>query len=331
MIVTLFEQVPFERFSVVDTDDLDEARSEIGKVLTAYQLQIHRGRVQHCRMDLVPSGKLALLKLRPGFGAEIGIDLETQCLEDYYLLVVPTQGRAVFYFDGACIDVSPQRLFLLSPGRPFRFNASADYEHVLLRVDRRAIAQAWCRLTGHEQAPAILFDVVVAPHTAGWQAMFPMLQWVVRCAGQSNGRAVSDTLLAQTESLLATTLLLHQPHNMATLLWPAPPPALPKAIWRAQDYMMRHLGEPMPVSMIAAHCGLSVRRLQALFRESCGQSPLQWLRMQRLQAVRQQLLQPERPAKVGELALRFGFNHLGDFSRAYREAFGETPQATHRA
>jgi AraC-like DNA-binding protein len=330
MLVTLFDQVPFAQHRVVDTSDVDEARSEIGKVLNTYRLQIHRGRVQHCRMDLLPSGRLMLLKLRPGFGAEVGIQLEMQCLQDYYLLVMPTQGRAVFHFDGACFDVSPQRVYVLSPDRAFRFTASEDYEHVLLRIDRGALTQAWCRLTGADEAPAICFDVVVAPHTAGWQALFPMLQWVVRCAGARDGQGISEVLLAQTEMLLATTLLLHHPHNMAARLWPTPPPAVPKALRRAQDYMTRHLQAPIPVTLIASHCGLSVRRLQALFRDGCGQSPLQWLRMQRLHAVRQHLLAEERPEKIGELAMRFGFNHLGDFSRAYRNAFGETPQATRK-
>lgn len=160
----------------------------------------------------------------------------------------------------------------------------------------------------------------------------PMLQWVVRCSGLDQGANVSQAaLLAQTEMLVATTLLLHQPHSMAAHLWPAPPPSAPQAIRRAQGYMLEHLGERLPVAMVASHCGISVRRLQALFQDECGQSPLQWLRMQRLQAVRQALSQDGNAAKVSDIAARFGFAHLGDFSRAYRQAFGETPRQTRRA
>lgn len=92
--------------------------------------------------------------------------------------------------------------------------------------------------------------------------------------------------------------------------------------------MLEHLGERLPVAMVASHCGLSVRRLQALFQDECGQSPLQWLRMQRLEAVRQALSQADNANRVSEIAARFGFTHLGEFSRAYRQAFGETPQQT---
>jgi transcriptional regulator GlxA family with amidase domain len=92
--------------------------------------------------------------------------------------------------------------------------------------------------------------------------------------------------------------------------------------------MLEHMGERLPVAMVASHCGLSVRRLQALFQDECGQSPLQWLRMQRLQEVRQALLLHGDVCKIGEVAARSGFTHLGEFSRVYRQAFGETAQQT---
>lgn len=333
MTAALFAQVPFEQYRIVNTADLDEARQQIGQVLNSYRLHVIRGRITHSRLELVPCGRLSLLKLRHGYGADISIDPDCDGLDGYYLLVLPTQGHAEFHFDGRRIEVSPDKAFLLSPDRPFHFTASHDYEQVLLRLDRTAIADAWCRLTAQEQAPDICFDAVIPLHTAGWQALMPMLQWVVRCAGlgQGPGESVAlAALLAQTEMLVATTLLLHQPHSMAAHLWPAPPPSAPQAIRRAQGYMLDHLSERLPVAMVASHCGLSPRRLQALFQDECGQSPLQWLRMQRLQAVHRALSQGGNADKVSEIAERFGFTHLGDFSRAYRQAFGETPLQTRR-
>ncbi len=332
MFTSLFGQVPFEQNRVVDTSDLDEARQQIGQLLNSYRLQVNSGSLLHSRVDLVPCGRMSLLKLRHAFGADVSIDPDCQTLDGYYLVVLPTQGQAVFHFDGHRIEVAPNQAFLISPDRRFHFRVSHDFEQVLLRVDRPAIADAWQRLTGQEQAPDICFDAVIPLQTAAWQALLPMLQWVARCSGLGHGENISQAaLLAQTEMLVATTLLLHQPHSMAAHLWPAPPPSAPKTIRRAQAYMLDHLGERLPVSMVASHCGLSVRRLQALFQDECGQSPLQWLREQRLQAVRLALLQPDEPEKISGIASRFGFTHLGEFSRAYRRAYGETPQQTRRS
>lgn len=329
MIASLFDQVPFEQYRIVNTADHDEARRQIGQILNSYRLRINSGRILHSRLDLLPCGRLSLLKLRHGYGADVSIDPDCQGLDGYYLLVLPTQGQAAFYFDGHRIEVAPNKAFLISPDRRFHFRVSHDYEQVLLRLDRPAIADAWHRLTGQEQAPDICFDAVIPLHSAGWQALMPMLQWVVRCSGLGQGQNLAQAaLLAETERLVATTLLLHQPHSMAARLWPAPPPSAPKTIRRAQAYMLEHLGDRLPVAMVASHCGLSVRRLQALFQDECGQSPLQWLRMQRLQAVRQALSQADSDNKVSDIATRFGFTHLGEFSRAYRQAFGETPQQT---
>ena len=329
MVASLFTHVPFEQHRIVNTADPDEARKQIGEILNSYQLQVVRGRILHSRLELLPCGRLSLIKLRHGYGAETSIDPDCGCLDGYYLLVLPTQGRAEFHFDGHRIDVAPNKAFLISPDRRFHFTVSHDYEQILLRLDRAAIADAWRRLTAEDQAPDICFDAIIPLYTAGWQALLPMLQWVVRCSGLGpSPTAAQAALLAQTEMLVATTLLLHQPHSMAAQLWPEPPPSTSQAIRRAQAYMREHLGERLPVAMVASHCGLSVRRLQALFRDECRQSPLQWLRAQRLQAVRRAMRQGGSTDKVSEIAARFGFAHLGEFSRAYRQAFGETPQQT---
>lgn len=325
----MFEQVPFEKHRLVNTSDPDQARHQIGQILNSYRLQVNRGRILHSRLDLLACGRMSLLKLRHGYGADISIDPDCHCLDGYYLLVLPTQGQAVFHFDGQRIEVSPNQAFLISPDRRFHFQVGHDYEQVLLRLDRPAIADAWQRLTGHEQTPDIYFDAVIPLYTTAWQALFPMLQWVVRCSGLTPEQTIAQAaLLAQTEMLVATTLLLHQPHSMAAQLWPAPPPTASKSLRRAQAYMLEHLGDRLPVAMVASHCGLSVRRLQALFKDECGQSPLQWLRKQRLQAVRTALLQPDNPDTVSAIATRFGFTHLSEFSQAYRQAFGETPKTT---
>lgn len=327
MIASLFAHIPFEQYRIVDTADFDEAHPPICQALNSARFQVLRGRITHNQLDLLPCGNLSLLQLRYGYGADVSVDPD--CLDGYYLLVLPTQGQAVFYVDKRCIDVSPQGAVIVSPERRFHFTASHDYKQVLLRLNRQAIDSAWCSLTAHDHAPDIHFDPVIPLHTPGWQALLPMLQWVTRCSGLGLGRDSTETaLLAQTEMLVATTLLLHQPHSMAAYLWPTPPPSVRHVVRQAQAYMLEHLDKRLPIAMIASHCNLSVRRLQAVFQDECGLSPLQWRRQQRLQAVHQTLFSNGPSCKIGETATRFGFTHLGEFSRAYKEAFGETPQET---
>lgn len=332
MLESLFAHIPFDRHRLINTSDLEEAQHRIGNVLSPYSLRVVRGQIIHSRLELLSCGAMSLIRMRHGYGADISVDPHSGTLDGYYLIVLPTRGNAVFQFGESSFDVSPKSAVILSPGKRFYFTASADYEQILLRLECKAIDEAWRRLTSQDEAPFICFETAVHPQTAGWQALMPMLQWVARCtvSGQASGdvhRNTQTALLAETEMLLATTLLLHQPHNMAAQLWPAPAPSIPAAVRRAQTYMLDHMGESIPVGMVASHCGLSVRHLQALFSDECGLPPLQWLRAQRLQAIRH-ALQAGEARSISETALRFGFTHLGEFSRAYRKAFGETATQT---
>jgi len=80
---------------------------------------------------------------------------------------------------------------------------------------------------------------------------------------------------------------------------------------------------------ICAALGVSERTLQYSFREYVGMSPTAYLRMRRLNCVRTTLAAEDpRQITVTQVAMRFGFLHLGRFSGDYKRLFGETPSET---
>lgn len=75
--------------------------------------------------------------------------------------------------------------------------------------------------------------------------------------------------------------------------------------------------------------GVSERTLQYAFREYVGLAPTAYLRLCRLNRVRATLLAADRQeTTVTEVAMRFGFLHLGRFAGDYQRVFDETPSAT---
>jgi AraC-like DNA-binding protein len=325
---SIFRDVDFDRHRFFATDDLDEVRYRCAQVFNPHRLALQGPHQKvRSRMDLLSFGRMALSRLT--WGASVQVDPGS--LKDFYLLVLPVRGRAVFHFDGAQIDVSSRAAAVVSPGRRFHFTASDDYEQIVLKLSQDAVAAAWSSLTVGEPAPSICFDVALPLHGQGWSALQPALQWLSRCTRLGLAATARAALLERTEELLATTFLLHHKHSHASRFWPGEERAQPLHMRRAQDYMQQHLGEALSAPVVAAHCGLSVRRLQALFQVECGMGPLQWLRQQRLHAVRESLLATTlaRPS-VSATALQFGFSHLGDFAKVYREAFDEAPRETLR-
>jgi AraC family ethanolamine operon transcriptional activator len=86
------------------------------------------------------------------------------------------------------------------------------------------------------------------------------------------------------------------------------------------------LGQPIYSEELARKVGVSVRSMHDAVQRYRGMSLHRYLRLRRLWLVRKRLL--TGPESVKAAALAFGFWHLSDFSRSYREQFGETPSET---
>nr|MDJ0869302.1 helix-turn-helix domain-containing protein [Myxococcota bacterium] len=77
--------------------------------------------------------------------------------------------------------------------------------------------------------------------------------------------------------------------------------------------------------------GVGIRTLQRCFREYFALTIMEYIKTVRLEAARRHLAAAD-PAhdSVTQIALEHGFAHLGRFSIAFRERFGESPNETLR-
>jgi AraC-like DNA-binding protein len=99
----------------------------------------------------------------------------------------------------------------------------------------------------------------------------------------------------------------------------------------AENYALSHTSEPLYVTDLCEAAGVSERTLQYAFKAVMGMTPVAYLTRVRLHRVRQALRTAHpRSTTVAAEALRWGFWHFGDFSRAYKECFGELPSDTLR-
>jgi AraC family ethanolamine operon transcriptional activator len=99
----------------------------------------------------------------------------------------------------------------------------------------------------------------------------------------------------------------------------------------AEDYALAYIGDRLNVTDLCVATGVSERTLEYAFQEVIGMSPMAYLTRLRLHRVRQVLrMAPHGSTTVSTEALNWGFWHLGDFSRAYKNCFGELPSETLR-
>lgn len=105
-------------------------------------------------------------------------------------------------------------------------------------------------------------------------------------------------------------------------------------VFRRADVAIRSLvdgGSSYSSASICNALGVSERNLQLHFQEALGMSPKKWFRQIALTRVRSSLIQNKaRPGIVTEEAMKYSFEHLGRFSKDYRNLFGECPSETAR-
>jgi AraC-like DNA-binding protein len=98
---------------------------------------------------------------------------------------------------------------------------------------------------------------------------------------------------------------------------------------RFEEVLAEHEMARIPTPELAAVVGVAERSLRTCCAKFLGMSPSQYMRLRRLNLVREALRRADpATASVGAIARQYGFSELGRFAGAYRTAFGEVPSTT---
>lgn len=102
-----------------------------------------------------------------------------------------------------------------------------------------------------------------------------------------------------------------------------------KLIIRAEQNMLANLDKPLTLKQLAEDLESSSSALSYGFQDLFGLSPMRYLKVRRLNAVRQHLKasEPEN-CTIAILASQFGFYHANHFTKDYKTMFGELPSET---
>ncbi len=101
-----------------------------------------------------------------------------------------------------------------------------------------------------------------------------------------------------------------------------------QALQRIYKHIEQTGNYPVTISEMCSIACVSQRTLQYCFEQELGISPNAFLRDCRLNAVRRALLVMDEERPICDIALSYGFYHLGTFNHYYKLLFGETPSQT---
>lgn len=101
-----------------------------------------------------------------------------------------------------------------------------------------------------------------------------------------------------------------------------------QALQRIYKHIEQTGNYPMTMTEMCSIACVSQRTLQYCFEQGLGISPNVFLRDCRLNTVRRALLNSHEERAICDIALSYGFYHLGTFNHYYKLLFGETPGQT---
>jgi AraC-like DNA-binding protein len=304
------------------TTDLDEAVDAVTRVYCPHSVRIRRGNGGLLsELNVQRAGALRIVDLK--YSAPVHIDAS---FDDLLLLMSCTSGSAHVRQGRSETSWAEGQTVPLSPGLRAGLDFDADFAQRSLRVDLTSLDELCARRLGHRLDGAVRFAL---------QPFSPELEsrWQSAMNLASGYDAVGIQLPAYTSNafneFLLSLLLDLAPHNYVDELRKPGPLAAPRVV-REAERLMRETNGLASVHDIAAAVAVSVRSLEAGFREWKHETSVAFMRRLRLEAARDQLSRPDVETTVTNVALKTGFLHVPRFAQYYRSAFNEHPSETLR-
>ena len=230
---------------------------------------------------------------------------------DHHQLVLSLSGRAEFEVNGRGGEVCRMRACLVPGDAEHQFAGVGDNRMLILDLDERDTPLEDLRLL--EQ----LFD------TPRFPALDADFQNLLNYAGAELARYGSDPLLARALGgvlLRALHLRLLAPRSSAR--------PLPLDIERLERYVQDNLARRISVAELASQACLSPSHFHALFKDSLGLTPHQYLLKARLDHASRLLRSSSLP--LVRIAEECGFSSQSALTTAMRRYLGLTPKGLRR-
>lgn len=304
--------------------DFDEVRDHVGRLYCEHKMQlVNRGSALDTRTSRFECRSLTVAEV--AYGADVLINPGS--LDQFYLVQMPTQGRAWVGVGGQQHACLPGFASVQNPQQPVEMFWSADCRKTVLRYERASFERFAELHCGTPVKQALAMEPSVALSEAAGLALRSILSSVASLS-QVAPDGLPPILKSHLETCFMSALLMLQDKAGLESFQQVDRHAPPHTVGRVRDYLHAHAHEPIELSDLCEVAEVPLRTLHHQFRRYFGMTPLQMLRDIRLERARADLLLGAPGTSVTTVALNWGFDHFGRFAANYRQRFGEAPRET---
>jgi len=254
---------------------------------------------------------------RISYGAPVRVT--SVALETIYHLQILLTGHCRSNARGVEHVFGPGEILLINPDDPVDLTYSADCEKFIIKLPVRLLENACLEQQWALPQPGIRF--ATGRHALSEMGGFAQLLGLI-CHEAEN--AAEPHMQGLYERIVANKLLALLGSNVRRVV---AQPAQGGGFEAVREFVEQHLTDDISLEQLMAVAKVSERSLYSLFERQVGLSPRDYVRRRKLERVHARL-QLGTARSVTEVALDHGFMHLGRFSDAYRQRFGELPSQT---
>lgn len=311
-----------QKYKLFQSQDFDAVQERISHYLCAHEFkQVHEARLD-VQLYGFKLGNSALFDLQYSAPVEVIIDARS----GFYFLRLTLDGHCQVVSEN---DAAAQHIGQISVSNPGRRNKIVTNQHcrnLVLKLSKADLEQHLAEKLGYRPHQDLVFNAAAISADES-QIIVDTIHYLLQVHYHSE--EMWPDLSQHFSDYLLNLLLLNLPHNHSDSLKnrhrKSPLPAYVRA---AKQYLDAHLHDEVSMEEVSAACGVAQRTLQKGFMQFLQQTPVEYLREQRLQKIHRELLQADAKVSVTDVLLRNGINSIGHFSKHYKNRFGCLPSQT---
>lgn len=308
--------------------DADETCDRVGQVFRPHTLQVKElGKKLNARLDSISLQQCSISRLK----YNVDISVESSPMDNFVMVMMPISGRALIRCGKSELVATPDRPAVVNYMDPLFMSWDSDCDQLIARIDRRLLERICEEKLGRPLHEPLRFSGQMYASPAAAQAWNHIVEFISTCPPAALNPQEFPIIAGYYEKLLASTLVSIQENNYLEAINGNRRSIAPAFIRRAEEYIESHIDQPLTVEEIASHLGVSERSLFSGFKKYKNTSPMafiQYLRLQRAHNDFKAARNSGANASVTRIAMSWGFTHMGNFSKTYKQTFGEMPSET---
>jgi len=263
---------PLANFPLLRSRDVDEVRTCLQRAYGRAAITlVHRAETFYATINGCQLQNIGLHFGR--FGAPVTFEFPPL---DHFCQLFPLRGAGENVRGRFAAELAPGAGALTSPEAPHETTISADYEHLVLSIDAKALTRKLETLTGTTIVEPLRMDPLQTFRRPAARMLHQYVPLLVETLGTAK-IPFPDWWIAQTEQLIMTLFLSGHRHNYSNLLEQNTADAAPWQVRRAEEYIAENAHRAVSLEELADVTGVSAFSLFAAFRKHRGYSPREFV------------------------------------------------------